>query len=140
MGVVQQNINLVNGINGNNPESRFLISNKSNKQLTQLNTRTSANINLSVESENGNNFSGDNDAINNCATINNFNHSQAPETNNLQTFENILKFRDSKYFCNYFNTQQTTNNNFDVENGNNDNILIEALNLNEENLSKVSVK
>lgn len=133
VGVIPQNNDYINvNINVNNPESRLLISNKTNNQLTRVNGNNFANVteNLNLtqlqsiviekHSENINNF------------------DSALDANKTTSLENILKFKtDSKYFKNYLESRQTNTGNIDLENGNNGVVFIETLNFVDENLSQV---
>lgn len=113
-----------------NPESRFLISNKTSNQLTRVNGNDfTGNLNLTKlqsivtekRSENTNNF------------------DSTPDLNKTTTLANILKFKsDCKYFKSFLDSQQTDTNNIDLENGNNGVVFIEALNFSADCLSQVS--
>lgn len=128
VGVIPQNVDYRNV---NNSESRFLISNKANNQLTRINGNSLAditdNLNLTQlviekQSENTNNF----DSVLDDKTT---------------TLENILKYKaDSKYFSNFLDTRQTNGSKIDLDNGNNGVDLIETINFVNENLSQVRWK
>lgn len=133
VGVIPQNSDYISvSINVNGPESRFLISSKTNNQLTRGNGNNFANVteNLNLtqlqsivtakQSENINNF------------------DSSLDFNKTTTLDEILKFKnDSKYFKSYFGGQQTDTSNIDLENGNNGVILIETLNFAENSFSQV---
>lgn len=128
VGVIPQNVDYRNV---NNSESRFLISNKANNQLTRINGNSLAditdNLNLTrlvIEKQSEN--------------INNFDSVLDDKTT---TLENILKYKaDSKYFSNFLDTRQTNGNKIDLDNGNNGVDLIETINFVNENLSQVRWK
>jgi hypothetical protein len=129
VGLVPQNNDYINvTINVNNPESRFLIGNKTNNQLTRIN---------------GNNFPNATESLNltQCQSIviekqsENINNFDVNETTAL---ENILKFKaDSKYFKNFLDSRQTNSGRIDLDNGNNGVVFIETLNFADKNLSQV---
>lgn len=130
VGVIPQNNDYINvNINANNPESRFLISSKTNNQLTRVNTNNFANV-----TENLNLTQLQSIVIQkHSESINNF--DSALDADKTTSLENILKFKtDSKYFKNYLDSRQT---NIDLENGNNGVVFIETLNFTDENLSQV---
>lgn len=128
VGVIPQNVDYRNV---NNSESRFLISNKANNQLTHINGNSLAditdNLNLTrlvIEKKSEN--------------INNFDSVLDDKTT---TLENILKYKaDSKYFSNFLDTRQTNGSKIDLDNGNNGVDLIETINFVNENLSQVRWK
>lgn len=59
--------------------------------------------------------------------------------NKATTLVDILKLKpDSRYFKNYFDSQQTDTSNVDLRNGNNGVVFIESLNFVGDNLTEVS--
>lgn len=59
--------------------------------------------------------------------------------NKATTLVDILKLKpDSRYFKNYFDSQQTDTSNLDLRNGNNGVVFIESLNFVGDNLTEVS--
>lgn len=133
VGVIPQNNDYINvNINANNPESRFLISSKTNNQLTRVNGNNFVNVtdNLNLTQLQSIVIQKHSENINNFDSI-----LDEKETTSL---ENILKFKtESKYFKNYLETRETNKTNIDSENGNNAIVFIETLNIADVNLSQV---
>lgn len=102
------------------------------------------NVNL-ISSENknrinGNNFANVTEGLKKLKNLTSSNSFDLP-LNKTTTLEDILQLTpDSRYFKNYFDSQQTDRNNVDLKNGNNDIVFIETLNFTADNLSEVSTK
>lgn len=129
VGVLPQSNDFMNvGINVNSQESRFLIGNKTNNQLTHINANNFTNVTSNLtqilidkQSESINNF------------------DSGLDSNKTISFENVLKFKkDSEYFKNFSESPQKTTSSIDLENGNNDEfVFIQTLNFVDDNLSQV---
>jgi hypothetical protein len=131
VGVIPQNNDYIN-VNVNNPESRYLINNKTNNQLTRLNGNNFANVteNLNLTQLQSIVIEKQSESINN--------FDSALDSHKTTTLENILKFKaDSRYFKNYLESRETNGSSTDLENGNNGVVFIGTLNFSDENLSQV---